>query len=132
MRKLAAAIPVAAGALLAIVPRFVLPPCGWGGGMHCASTARAEIGIGVLLVAVGAVALSARRSRLVIATAAASIALLAAAWVLPDVIGYCASPRMPCHYGMVPAIRLIATIAGVALIAAAAPLAGRARQGEAP
>jgi hypothetical protein len=29
---------------------------------------------------------------------------------LPDKFGYCLSPRMPCHYGMVPAVRFLSVI----------------------
>ncbi len=129
MKKLVAATGIAAGLLLAIVPRWILPPCSHEGlpRFHCADTARAEIVVGLLLAASGVLALAWSRGRLVAANAAGSGALLVAAWFLPDVYGYCPSPRMPCHYGTVPAVRLVAALGAVALVVGGVALA-RARR----
>jgi hypothetical protein len=134
VRKLVSGTGIAAGLLLAILPRWVLPPCGHEGlpGLHCADTARAEIVVGALLVAAGALAIGAARSWLLAADAAGCGALLAFAWLLPDVTGYCPSPRMPCHYGMVPGVRLVAMIAAAVLLVGWVALARARRKGREP
>ncbi|HEY6004630.1 MAG TPA: DUF4418 family protein [Anaeromyxobacter sp.] len=131
MRKLVAATDLGAGLLLLAVPRFVFPPCGWVGrpAMHCTTTAWAEIGIGVALLAAGALALLSARRRLVQASVWASFALLLAAGAAPSVYGYCASPKMACHYGMAPTVRFVAAVA-VAVLLAAMALARRPVEGE--
>ncbi len=130
MRRLVAVTGIAAGLLLGVVPRYVLPACEYEGHprMHCSDTARAELVVGALLVVAGAFASAVKRPRPVMGAAAVSCALLALAWFMPDVYGYCASPRMPCHYGMVPGIRFIAVLAGVLLIAAIVLLAKGTRR----
>jgi hypothetical protein len=121
MKKLVAITGVAAGLLLMVVPRYVLPPCEHGGfaGTHCSDTARAEVFLGALVLAAGALALDPKRRWVPLASAAAACILLGVAWFMPDVTGYCPSPRMPCHYGMVPGVRFIAALAAVVLIPAA-------------
>jgi uncharacterized protein DUF4418 len=127
VKALVAATDLAAGVLLLAVPRFVFPPCGWEGrpNMHCTTTAWAEVALGVLLLAAGAVAIA--RPRLVGATAWISCALLLAAAAAPSVYGYCASPKMACHYGMAPSVRFVAGVALAVLLAAMAFSRGGAR-----
>lgn len=130
MRKLVAAADLGAGALLVIVPRWVFPACAGGPGhppTHCATTAGVELALGVLLLAAGALVLAVRGRIL----AWASCALLLAAGVAPSVYGYCASPKMACHYGMAPSVRLVAAVAGVLVVAAMA-LHRNAMGGEEP
>lgn len=130
MRRLVAATGIAAGLLLIAVPRWILPPCRGEGParMHCSDTARAEMVLGAMLLAAGALALTTRRPSLLAADAAASGAIAAAAWVAPGVFGYCAGSAMPCHYGMVPGVRFVAALAAMALAAALAILASGARR----
>jgi Domain of unknown function (DUF4418) len=128
MSRTVALISVAAGGLLIAVP-WIFPACAHAGAITgCAATARAEMAMGVLLVAVGALAFDARRPAAVAAHAVASSALLAAAWAAPGIWGYCPSPRMACHYGMVPAARFVAVLAGTILLAVAATLANAVRR----
>jgi Domain of unknown function (DUF4418) len=133
VKKLVAAADLGAGALLVVVPRWVFPPCGGVGRppMHCTTTAGVELALGVLLLAAGAVVLAARGRLLVRAGAWASCALLLAAGVAPSVYGYCASPKMACHYGMAPSVRFVAAVAGVMVVAAIA-LGRNAMGGEEP
>jgi uncharacterized protein DUF4418 len=133
VRKRVAAADLGAGALLVVVPRWVFPPCGGAGRppMHCATTAAVEIALGVLLLAAGALLLATRGRFLERAGAWASCALLLAAGVAPSVYGYCASPKMACHYGMAPSVRLVAAVAGV-LVVAAMVLGRNALWGEEP
>lgn len=119
MTRVAALGAIIAGLLLIIVPRYVLPACEFEGfsRMHCSDTAQAEVVTGVLLLLSGAVVLAIRSRWSAIAGACLSLGLSVTAYAIPDRFGYCHSPKMPCNYGMVPAIRLIAVIC--ALLAAA-------------
>lgn len=129
MKALVAATDLAAGVLLLAVPRFVFPPCGWEGrpNMHCTTTAWAEVALGLLLLAAGVVAIVAARRGIVAAAAWISCALLLAAAAAPSVYGYCASPKMACHYGMAPSLRFVAGVALTVLLAAMAFSRGGAR-----
>ncbi len=120
MKSFAASAAAGAGLLLVVVPRWVLPACEYAGHprMHCSDTARAEMLLGVALVAVGLLVFTARRPWSALASSSLAAVLLVLAWVMPDVYGYCASPRMPCHYGMVPGVRFISALAGLVLVAA--------------
>lgn len=130
MKRLAASTAVASGLLLVLVPRYVLTPCEYAGypRMHCSDTARAELILGAALLAAGALLFVARRPWTVLAGAVVSCVLLGLAWYAPDLYGYCASPRMPCHYGMVPGVRFIAALAGAPLVAATLLLARSTRR----
>jgi hypothetical protein len=128
MKTAAAVVAAVAGALLLVIPRFVFPACEYlgRGRMHCTDAAHGEFVLGGLLV-VSAVALfAARPGAAAIAAAATAVLLCAAAFVVPHFTRYCVNPDMPCHYGMVPSIRFIAVVAGLAELAA---LVGLARQG---
>jgi hypothetical protein len=124
MKKLVALTALASGLLLVLVPRFILPACEYEGypAMHCSDTARAEYLIGALLVLVGGAAFFAKTAGLSLTGAAAALMLCVAAYLLPDSIGYCRSPRMPCNYGMVPAVRFIAAVGAVTMIVACAAI----------
>ena len=84
--------------------------------MHCSDTAHAEQVAGMLLLALGIAMFFFKRRELMIAgVVAACMVFVISAW-LPEKIGYCLSPRMPCHYGMVPGIRLIDIMGAVLMI----------------
>lgn len=119
MRNLIAVTGVAAGFLLITVPRFILPACEYEGfaHMHCSDTAAAVMLLGAVLAGTGAVAFFLRTPLLLIADAVAACGVLGAAMYMPAVYGYCASRNMPCHYGMVPGIRFVASLAMLLLLA---------------
>jgi fucose 4-O-acetylase-like acetyltransferase len=129
MKKLASLTALASGVLLVLVPRFILPPCEYEGypAMHCSDTARAEYLVGALLVLVGGTAFFAKTAKLSLTGAAAALILYAAAYLLPDSIGYCRSPRMPCNYGMVPAVRFISAVGAVTMIIACSGIVNSVR-----
>jgi hypothetical protein len=52
-----------------------------------------------------------------VVSGAVACGLLAFAFFMPEVYGYCANKKMPCHYGMVPGIRFIAVFAFLVLAA---------------
>lgn len=118
MRKLIAFTGIAAGFLLVVVPRFVLPACEYEGfsRMHCSDTAVAVMLLGAVLAALGGVAFFLRPPWLLIANAAVACIILGAAMYMPDAYGYCASRNMPCHYGMVPGVRFVAALALLLLV----------------
>lgn len=129
MKKLVALTAVASGVLLVLVPRFILPACEYEGypPMHCSDTARAEFLIGALLVLVGVAAFFAKTAKLSLTGAGAALTLYAAAYLLPDSIGYCRSPRMPCNYGMVPAVRFISAVGAITMVIAFAGIVNSVR-----
>ena len=63
-----------------------------------------------------------------IAGACLSLALSVSAYAMPDTFGYCHSTKMPCNYGMVPAIRLISVVSGLVAATAVIMLALRAER----
>ncbi|KDN10290.1 hypothetical protein GAPWKB30_1092 [Gilliamella apicola] len=76
--------------------------------MKCFWTARAEIGIGCLVIAIGALLLISRTAfvRIGLSMALACISLLAAA--IPTIlIGVCGNEMMRCNMGSKPALVLL-------------------------
>jgi hypothetical protein len=118
MKTLIAVTVLMSGILLILVPRFILPVCEYEGypAMHCSDTARAEYIVGALLMAVGIGAFLLKSTTMSIVGAAVSIVLYVIAFKLPDIYGYCHSSRMPCNYGAVPGIRLVAGIGGIIMV----------------
>jgi hypothetical protein len=120
MKKLVAITSLICGLLLVIIPRFILPACEYAGypHMHCSDAARAEYIAGVLLMLTGCGTLFLKRETAVMAGALAAGILFGVAYWLPDITGYCLSPRMPCNYGTVPGVRVVA-VAGFTIMAVA-------------
>jgi hypothetical protein len=112
MKRLVAITALVSGLLLILVPRYILPSCEYAGypHMHCSDTAHAEFVIGALLIAIGGAVLYAKTEKLVMIAAGASFLFYIGAYWLPDKIGYCLSPHMPCNYGMVPGVRFVAVV----------------------
>jgi hypothetical protein len=130
MTRLVALTALATGVLLLLVPRFILPTCEYEGypRMHCSDTARAEYVVGAILAAVGCAAFFAKTIKLPLLGAITAFVLYGVAFLLPDITGYCRSPRMPCTYGTVPAVRVIAVTGAVTMIVAVAGLANLFRR----
>ncbi|MBI5141226.1 MAG: DUF4418 family protein [Nitrospirae bacterium] len=97
------------GLLLVLAPRFILPVCEYHGKqvMNCSHTAHYEMTLGAfVMLCAGLLAfLNAPLAKWLFP----AIFLLAgaAAMVIPEAVGYCRNPEMPCNYGTVPALRLI-------------------------
>ncbi|MBI0060716.1 MULTISPECIES: DUF4418 family protein [Gilliamella] len=128
------------GALLILFPLYILPVCPLpdaqaipattvaGDGhihmhstpgkiMKCFWTARAEIGIGSLVIAIGALVLFSRSLfvRMGLSMALACTAVLAAA--IPTIlIGVCGNEMMRCNMGAKPALILLAIVLAIAAI----------------
>lgn len=130
MKRLNGVVALVCGALLVVVPRFVLPACEYRGfpRMHCSDTAHAEMAVGAALLLVGAATLAATRPWAILAAGVLALALSAAAFLLPEWVGYCHSPQMPCTYGMVPAVRFIAGANAATVLLGLAGAARRARR----
>jgi hypothetical protein len=47
---------------------------------------------------------------------------------LPDTFGYCLSPGMPCHYGMVPAVRFLSVVGIIVMLGAVFSIARSKRK----
>ena len=128
------------GALLILFPLYILPVCPLpdaqaipattvageghihmhstpGKIMKCFWTARAEIGIGSLVIAIGALVLFSRSLfvRMGLSMALACTAVLAAA--IPTIlIGVCGNEMMRCNMGAKPALILLAIVLVIAAI----------------
>jgi len=134
VKRLAGIISILSGGLLVTVPHSVLPACEYRGfpRMHCSDTAQAVLPAGILLAAVGVLILVLKSEKAVPAVVGTASALSLASFLLPDLFGYCLSSKMPCNYGMVPAIKFIAAASGLAAASALiATIAGNRKKGTA-
>jgi hypothetical protein len=120
MRKLVALTTLAVGVLFILVPRYILPACEFAGfsHMHCSDTAQVERIFGVLLIGVSCATIVVNWKLMPLVSAVLSLVVFGLAYWIPDKIGYCQSPRMPCHYGMVPAVRLLSIIGVLIMVGA--------------
>jgi hypothetical protein len=120
MRKLIAITALAGGVLFFLVTRYILPACEFAGfpRMHCSDTAQAEWVVGAMLIVVSCMTFFIKSDKMPPAGAVLSILLFGLAYWIPDKFGYCQSPRMPCHYGMVPAVRFLSILGIVIMIGA--------------
>ena len=120
MKKTVGVVSLISGLLLILIPRFILPVCEYAGyqPMHCSDTALAEYIVGALLIAAGAGAFVLRYAAAPLIAAVTAFLLSSAAYVAPDIYGYCRSAKMPCNYGTVPAVRFVAVVTAVIMIIA--------------
>jgi hypothetical protein len=122
MKKLIAFTAFVSGILLLLLPRYILPACEYEGyaHMHCSDTAVAEYLVGIALMLIGGITyfLKTTNLKLTVVSAIGCLILYSVSYWLPDKIGYCQNPRMPCNYGMVPGIRFIAVV-GILLMVVA-------------
>jgi hypothetical protein len=117
MKMVVAITTLVFGILFVLVPRYVLPACEYSGfaRMHCSDTAQAEQVIGAVLIAVSFMTFLVKAKMMPLFGAIVSTIVFGIAFWLPDKFGYCLSPRMPCHYGMVPAVRFL-SISGILIM----------------
>lgn len=120
MRKLVAITTLSGGILFFLVPRYILPACEFAGfpRMHCSDAAQAERIVGAMLIVVSCMTFFIKSKNMPLTGAILSIPVFGLAYWLPDIFGYCQSPRMPCHYGMVPAVRFLSIIGILVMIGA--------------
>jgi hypothetical protein len=112
MKKLVAFTALVSGTLFILIPRYILPACEYEGfpRMHCSDTAHAEQVVGAVLIVVSCMTFLVRSTTMPLISAILLAIVFAVSFWLPDKFGYCLSPRMPCHYGMVPAVRFLSVI----------------------
>jgi len=130
MKRLISIPAIVLGTLFVLVPRYILPACEYSGyaRMHCSDTAQAEQVVGALLILAGGMTLLVKPPVMPLVGAVLSCVLFSLAWWLPDKFGYCQSPRMPCNYGMVPAIRFLSVAGLIIMIGAAVGIVNSYRQ----
>jgi hypothetical protein len=118
MRLMVAITALVFGILFFLVPRYVLPACEYAGysRMHCSDTAQAEQVIGAVLMGVSGMTLFVKSAAMPLVSAILSTVVFSIAFWVPDKFGYCLSPKMPCHYGMVPAVRFLSIIGILTMI----------------
>jgi hypothetical protein len=129
MKLVVVIMTIVCGILFILVPRYILPACEFVGHprMHCSDTARAEQVVGALLIAVS-IATFLMKPRTTLISAIFSAVLFGIALWLPDKFGYCLSPGMPCHYGMVPAVRFLSVIGILTMLGVIVIIARSARK----
>jgi hypothetical protein len=72
---------------------------------------------------VGGITFFANTVRPTVIAALVSCLLYGVSFRLPEIFGYCLSPRMPCNYGMVPAVRFVAVVGMLVMVVALIRLA---------
>jgi hypothetical protein len=112
MKMVVALTVLVCGILFLVVPRYILPACEYVGyaRMHCSDTAQAEQVVGAVLIVVSGMTFLVKSAMMPLIGAILSTIVFGIAFWLPDKFGYCLSPNMPCHYGMVPAVRFLSII----------------------
>ena len=104
-------ILAALGILVLVTPRYILPVCEFVSPGHelssCSFMFKAELGLGFVAIAISLAMFLSRTDDALKWLSFSSIFTGAAVLAMPNVTGYCLSPRMPCHYGAVPALRII-------------------------
>ncbi len=115
---LVAITALVSGILFILVPRYILPACEFAGHtrMHCSDTAEMEQVAGAVLIVVSGATFLVKSTKMPLVSAIFSMIVYGIAYRLPDKFGYCLSPRMPCNYGMVPAVRFLSIIGIVIMI----------------
>lgn len=110
-KKTAGIVSLIAALLLVFGPQYLFQVCPVGEKiMKCFWTARAEIAMGVILAAVGALQLSKQATSGLRNLCLVSIAVSVAAASLPAVlIGGCRMPQMACRVSAFPAIYAVCT-----------------------
>jgi hypothetical protein len=97
--------------------------------MACSYTGEAELFVGLIMVSISLAAfLSKVKETLKWLMFVAFFAGLSVI-LIPEVLGYCPSPNMPCHYGTVPLLRLLG---GLSVLGSLAGLVMSRVQGPVP
>jgi Domain of unknown function (DUF4418) len=130
MKMVVAITTLVCGILFLLVPRYVLPACEYSGfaRMHCSDTAQAEQVLGAVLIVVSLITFLVKSRMMPLVSAILSTIVFGIAFWLPDKFGYCLSPKMPCHYGMVPAVRFISIIGILIMIGVVFSIARSSRK----
>lgn len=130
MKKVVSLTALVCGILFVLVPRYILPACEYAGyaRMHCSDTAQAEYVVGALLILAGGMTLLVKSAAMPLVGSFFSCILFGLAYWIPDKFGYCQSPRMPCNYGMVPAVRFLSIIGLLIMLGAIASIANSYRK----
>lgn len=107
--RVAGAIVFALGLLLALTPRFILPVCEFAGkkAMNCGYMGRTEIFLGVIVISIAVGVFFSRGAEALRWLMLVALVTGAVVIMVPQVLGYCPSAQMPCHYGTVPMLRLL-------------------------
>ena len=100
------------GFLIAVTPRYILPVCEYSGleRMRCTDLATVVGIIGMAITVVSLFAMFIKSPTAFRVLMLVSFLLGCAVFVSPAVVGYCKSQFHPCHYGTVPAIRILGVI----------------------
>ncbi len=106
------------GVFLAIGPQTIIKVCDWSDRkMKCYWSSRAEIGIGLIMIALGVLYLLLEQWQAKIAISILGITTGIIAILIPTIlVGGCADERMMCQSLSFPAIYLISVVAIIAVL----------------
>lgn len=98
------------GLLVVLMPRYILPVCEYQGykEMACSHTGKLEMFIGLVVMVASAGMFFSKTPETLRWQAFTILAAGLSVIVIPEVIGYCHNSSMPCNYGTIPVLRLIA------------------------
>jgi hypothetical protein len=104
--KALAVVEIVAALLIVLMPRLVFPVCE--APMHCYYSYMAEIGLAAVIAGAGVLTLLLKGMLAArVLSFVTAIAGLFAVLYPSVLIGVCGSPRMPCHYGLLPVWNLL-------------------------
>lgn len=97
------------GILIALTPRYILPVCEFYGKpkMACSHTGSSELFLGLIIISISIGTFFSKSAEtlrwLMFVAFFSGFSVI----LVPEVIGYCLNPRMPCNYGTIPMLRLL-------------------------
>jgi len=97
------------GILSVVTPRYILPVCEYSGlsRMRCTDLSIVVGILGSAIIVISMVGMFLKSPTVFRTSMLMSFLLGCAVFASPAVVGYCKSQFHPCHYGTVPAIRII-------------------------
>ena len=107
--RIAGSIVFVLGLLVALTPRYILPVCEFAGKkpMNCGFMGRTEILIGIIVISIAVGTFLSKGAEALRLLMLVAVVTGATVLLVPEVLGYCPSSQMPCHYGTVPMLRLL-------------------------
>lgn len=106
MKEIIGAVSLILGILVILTPHLILPVCEYHGfqRMACSYTGLAEVFMGVMIIFISAGIILSKTKDSIIWLSILLFVSGVSVILIPQVLGYCKSTRMPCNYGTVPAL----------------------------
>lgn len=106
MKEIIGAVSLFLGIFVILTPHLILPVCEYHGfqRMACSYTGLTEVFTGVMIIFISVGIIFSRTREAIIWLSIMLFISGLSVILIPQVLGYCASTRMPCNYGTVPAL----------------------------